>query len=76
LINLLQQIGRVKSLFRLRPFDTSTSDGRSKERLRRAAMTTVSAGAARVVGLSATLITVPLTYSYLGQERYGLWMVR
>jgi len=75
LINLLQQIGRVKLVFRLRPFDTSTANGRSKERLRRAAMTTVSAGAARVVGLSATLITVPLTFSYLGQERYGLWMV-
>ena len=38
-------------------------------------MTTVSAGVARVFGLLASLITVPLTYSYLGPERYGLWMV-
>ena len=38
-------------------------------------MTTVSAGVARVFGLLASLITVPLTYSYIGPERYGLWMV-
>ena len=38
-------------------------------------MTTVSAGVARVIGLLASLITVPLTYRYLGAERYGLWMV-
>jgi O-antigen/teichoic acid export membrane protein len=30
---------------------------------------------ARVIGLLASLVTVPLTYSYLGAERYGLWMV-
>jgi O-antigen/teichoic acid export membrane protein len=28
-----------------------------------------------VIGLLASLITVPLTFSYLGPERYGLWMV-
>jgi O-antigen/teichoic acid export membrane protein len=49
--------------------------GRSKERLRRAALTTVSAGAARVIGLLASLISVPLTYRYLGAESYGIWMV-
>jgi O-antigen/teichoic acid export membrane protein len=38
-------------------------------------MTTVSAGGARVIGLLASLVTVPMTFSYLGQERYGLWMV-
>jgi len=59
----------------LRPFDTSTESGRSKERIRRAAITTVSAGGARALGILANLITVPLTYRYLGPERYGLWMV-
>ena len=63
------------SLFRLRPFDTATENGRSKERYRRAAMTTVASGAARVIGLLVSLITVPLTFRYLGSERYGLWMV-
>jgi O-antigen/teichoic acid export membrane protein len=38
-------------------------------------MTTVSAGMARVIGMLASLVTVPLTYRYLGPERYGLWMV-
>jgi O-antigen/teichoic acid export membrane protein len=65
----------MKSLFRLRPFDSATEGGRSKERFRRAAMTTVSAAGARAIGLLASLITVPLTYRYLGPERYGLWMV-
>jgi O-antigen/teichoic acid export membrane protein len=63
------------SLFRLRPFNTSTLGGRSKERLRRAALTTISAGAARVIGLLASLISVPLTFRYLGAESYGIWMV-
>jgi O-antigen/teichoic acid export membrane protein len=63
------------SLFRLRPFDTSTLGGRSKERLRRAALTTISAGAARVIGILASLISVPLTFRYLGAESYGIWMV-
>jgi O-antigen/teichoic acid export membrane protein len=30
---------------------------------------------ARLIGLLASLISVPLTLSYLGPERYGLWMV-
>ncbi|WP_348260968.1 oligosaccharide flippase family protein [Telmatobacter sp. DSM 110680] len=63
------------SVFRLRSHDTSTEGGRSKERLRRAGLTTVSAGAARVIGLLVSLVTLPLTFKYLGPERYGLWMV-
>ena len=30
---------------------------------------------ARVIGLLASLVSVPLTYRYLGGERYGIWMV-
>ena len=63
------------SLFRLRPFETATEGGRSKERLRRAALTTLAAGVAKAIGLLASLISVPLTYRYLGPERYGIWMV-
>lgn len=65
----------MPSLIRWRPFDTSTEQGRSKERFRRAAMTTISAGGARVIGLLVSLVTLPLTFRYLGPERYGLWMV-
>jgi O-antigen/teichoic acid export membrane protein len=63
------------SLLRLRGYDTETEGGRSKERLRRAAITTVSAGFARVIGLLVSLVSIPLTFGYLGPERYGLWMV-
>jgi len=72
---LLKKIKAALLLLRLRPFDTSTEAGRSKERLRRAAITTVSAGGARAIAVLASLVTVPLTYHYLGAERYGLWMV-
>jgi len=72
---VLQKTKRIFSLCRLRPFDTSTSEGRSNERFRRAALTTVSAGGARAISLLAALISVPLTFRYLGPERYGIWMV-
>lgn len=38
----------------------------------------LSAGAsvvAKVVSVSTALITVPLTFHYLGVERYGMWMI-
>ncbi len=72
---LFQNIARLTGLFRLRSFDTATESGRSKERLRRAALTTVSAGGAKAISLLAALVSVPLTYRYLGPERYGIWMV-
>ena len=53
----------------------ATEGGRSKERYRRAALTTVAAGVARAIGLLTSLVSVPLTYRYLGAERYGIWMV-
>lgn len=75
MINVSQQFAIMLSLFRLRSFDTATEGGRSKERLRRAALTTVAAGVARAVGLLSSLVSVPLTFRYLGPERYGIWMV-
>jgi O-antigen/teichoic acid export membrane protein len=69
------QITRFSSVLRMRPFDTSTEGGRSKERLRRAALTTTASVAARAIALFTGLISVPLTYRYLGTERYGIWMV-
>jgi len=38
-------------------------------------MTTVTSGIAKAIGILASLISVPLTYRYLGPERYGIWMV-
>jgi O-antigen/teichoic acid export membrane protein len=68
------QLKRLLLLFRLHPFDRSTIEGRSSERYRRVALTTLSAGMARTIGALTSLVSVPLTLSYLGPERYGLWM--
>jgi O-antigen/teichoic acid export membrane protein len=47
---------------------------RGAERNRRVALAGVTAAAARVVQIGASLITVPLALRYLGTERFGLWM--
>ena len=56
------------------PSDTSTMEGRSQERHRRALMTGSVSTIARTVQICTSLITVPLTLRYLGNERFGLWM--
>jgi len=61
-------------LLRLKAFETDTEEGRSQERHRRIAWTTVSAGAAKLAAAAAMFISVPLTLGYLGPERFGLWM--
>jgi len=65
---------QAAAVIRLQPFDTSTAEGRSRERYRRILLTALSSGAARGIGLVSLLISVPLTVAYLGQERYGLWI--
>jgi O-antigen/teichoic acid export membrane protein len=65
---------QVPLLLRRTPFDTSTEVGRSKERYRRIALTTATSVANRGLGILAALVSVPLTLTYLGKERYGLWM--
>ena len=70
-------VGRVRrtiAYLRLRPFDESTAEGRSAERYRRAAWTTLAVVVARVLGVAVSLISIPLTIGYLGAERYGLWV--
>jgi O-antigen/teichoic acid export membrane protein len=80
-IRLLHQINtltsvlrRLVSVLRLKTFDTSTLEGRSKERYRRAALTTLTQGAAKGVAVLTMVVSVPLTLNYLGPERYGMWM--
>ncbi|MGP8082355.1 MAG: lipopolysaccharide biosynthesis protein [Terracidiphilus sp.] len=59
----------------MRPFDTSTVEGRSKERYRRILLTTSSSLVVRALSSLVSLVTVPLALSYLGKEKYGLWAV-
>ena len=67
-------LARARTLRYLRPYDTSTPEGRANERHRRAALTAVAAVLARCLSIATALITVPLTLHYLGTERYGMWM--
>src|SRR5439155_14854316 len=55
-------------------FDTSTKEGRARERKRRVLLTAVSTIFSKAVSLLIILVSVPLTVHYLGPERYGLWM--
>ncbi len=65
---------QAASLVRLRPFDISTEEGRSRERYRRVGLATVASIAARGISIFTAVISVPLTLNYLGTERYGLWI--
>lgn len=68
------RLGESMTLLRLTPFDTSTQEGRARERYRRAALSALVSYGARGLTLITTLVSVPLTLSYLGSERYGMWM--
>ncbi len=56
------------------PHDTSTSDGRAKERYRRAALSTATSAVAQGLGIFTGLAAIRITVGYLGKEQYGLWM--
>lgn len=67
----IQRLGKFLS-----PRDPASVDDttRGAERIRRAFVTGSAAALARIVQISTSLITVPLTLKYLGNERFGLWM--
>ncbi len=71
---IINPLRRFTSSVRLRPFDTSTAEGRAQERIRRGALTSITAALARLISLATPLITLPISLHYLGQEVYGLWM--
>ncbi len=57
----------------LRRGDTTTIEGREKERTRRIALTALSAAISKVLSTIIPFITIRLTLEYLGVELYGLW---
>ena len=65
-------IGRLRQL--LKPAHIAESDTHGKTRNRRAILSGGAATIARMVQIGTSLITVPLTLRYLGNERFGLWM--
>jgi len=68
------KVYEISSLLRLSPFDTTTDEGRARERHRHIAWTSVTAAIAKVTTALAMLISVPLTLGYLGPEQFGMWM--
>lgn len=72
--SLIRRVLRYRRLLRLRPYDTSTLEGRSAERYRRVAWSTVLSTVARVVGMATSFISVPLVITYLSKEQYGMWL--
>lgn len=62
-------------LFRRGAVDETTADGRASGRLRRMVWAMAASSGARAVSMATGIIAVPLTYGYLGVERYGLWGV-
>ncbi len=71
---LLARLARWRRFLQIRPFDTSTAEGRSAERYRRIAWSTLLSTIARAVGIAISFISVPLVVGYLGAERYGMWL--
>lgn len=69
------RFSQLASLITSRQFDSATPEGRASERQRRAALSAATAAIAKILSVATVLITVPLTLSYLGTERYGMWMV-
>ncbi|HKQ70282.1 MAG TPA: lipopolysaccharide biosynthesis protein [Polyangiaceae bacterium] len=71
---MLTSVRSFRAVLRLKAFDTDTPEGRSKERYRRAALTTGTSIVARALGIFTGLAWIRLSISFLGKERYGLWM--
>jgi len=73
---LNQLISKFRKLFlSLRQVnDLTTEKGRAEERHRRVILSAIASAIAKILSVSAALISVPLSLNYLGVERYGMWM--
>lgn len=73
-IQKLIKIKNLKFLLSYKSFDTTTEEGRSKERYRRSFITTITTVISKFVNFAIFAVSIPLTITYLGKERFGLWM--
>ena len=65
---------RARSTLRIRSSKLETAGDRSRERYRRAALSGASAFLGKFISTVTSILTVRLTFRYLGAERYGMWM--
>ena len=56
-----------------KPYDLNSERNRILERERRLALTSLSALLLKIISTAIPLVTLKLTYQYLGIEVYGLW---
>ena len=70
----MRLIAQARELVFAGPLDSTSQEGRSRERNRRILLSAFAAIGGRGISLLVTLVTVPVTLHYLGAERYGLWM--
>lgn len=73
-MNLGHYIKKLVTTVFSKGHDTSTEEGRAKERARRIGQTALAAMSARTVNIFTGLLTVPITLPYLGIELFGIWM--
>mgnify|MGYP001240022666 CR=1 FL=1 len=69
----MKNLTYIKNLL-LDKYDLSTESGRGKTRLKLALLASVSTGVSKFISLLVIVATVRWGISYLGEERYGLWM--
>lgn len=74
-IGAVTLFARVVAAFRPGLHDDSTEAGRAHGRVRRVLLAMSASSGARLVSMLTGLFAVPITYGYLGDERYGLWSV-
>ena len=64
----------VLSVIRFKPFGSETEELREKERARRIYLTALTSVSSKLISMLTIFATVPLTLSYLGVEKFGVWM--
>jgi len=65
---------RLGHYLRITPFDTATGEGRTDERYRRAAWSTITHLLSKGLAMAVMVLSVSWTITYLGAERFGIWM--
>lgn len=65
---------RLLKLIRLKPFDSTTAEGRSNERYRMAIWSFLANIISKIMALAVMLLSIRWTLPYLGAERFGIWM--
>lgn len=65
---------RVKHILQKNSFETDSEEVRAQERHRHIFLTSLASGFAMLLNIVISLIVIPLSFGYLGVERFGLWM--